>query len=170
MLKNKQDCPNLASFKLQNLRIGLRYFRFLKACGSRRHILKLSWFHNSCQQNLCVPKCPKTVLFFQFHIPGTVGNPLHTNRNKRSKSLATTYKEIALLQYYFLELCYETSVSCRKCSCLSFFLLTLICFNKKVHDFLRRSMHYWGLTSCCTFLKIVPFDSSWIEQLLIDKS
>ena len=36
------------------------------------HILKLSWFHNSCQQNFCVTKCPKTVLFFQFHIPGTV--------------------------------------------------------------------------------------------------
>ena len=40
-----------------------------QACG---HILKLSRFHNSCKQNFCVTKCPKTVLFFQFHITGTV--------------------------------------------------------------------------------------------------
>ena len=34
--------------------------------------MKLSWFHNSCKQNFYVTKCPKTVLFFQFHITGTV--------------------------------------------------------------------------------------------------
>ena len=40
-----------------------------QACG---HILKLSRFHNSCKQNFCVTKCPKTVLFVQFHNTGTV--------------------------------------------------------------------------------------------------
>ena len=37
------------------------------------YILKLLWFHNSCKQNICDTKCPKTVLFFQFHITRTVG-------------------------------------------------------------------------------------------------
>ena len=49
------------------------------------HILKLSWFHNSCQQNFCVTKCPKTVLFFQFHIPGTVG-PISKNEAQSSST------------------------------------------------------------------------------------
>ena len=35
-LQIKQNCLNLASYKLEFLRIGLMYFRFLKACESRR--------------------------------------------------------------------------------------------------------------------------------------
>ena len=37
------------------------------------NILKLSRFHNSCKQKFCATKCPKTVLFEQFHICMTVG-------------------------------------------------------------------------------------------------
>ena len=36
MRKITQKCSNLASWKLQFLKIGLMYFRFLKACGSGR--------------------------------------------------------------------------------------------------------------------------------------
>ena len=36
------------------------------------NILKLSRFHNSCKQKFCATKCPKTVLFEQFHICMTV--------------------------------------------------------------------------------------------------
>ena len=36
------------------------------------HILKVSRFYNSCKQNFHVTKCPKTVLFVQFHNTGTV--------------------------------------------------------------------------------------------------
>ena len=36
------------------------------------HILRLSRFHNSCEQNICVTKTPKIHLFIQFHITGTV--------------------------------------------------------------------------------------------------
>ena len=36
MLKIKQKCFNLASFKLEFLKIGLMNLRFLKACGSGR--------------------------------------------------------------------------------------------------------------------------------------
>ena len=45
-----------------------------QACG---HILKLSRFHNSCKQNFCVTKCPKTVLFVQFHNTVTVLTKTH---------------------------------------------------------------------------------------------
>ena len=44
-----------------------------KALG---HILRLSKLYNSCKQNFCVTKCPKTVLFVQFYNTGTV--VLHT--------------------------------------------------------------------------------------------
>ena len=47
-----------------------------QACG---HILKLSRFHNSCKQNFCVTKCPKTVLFVQFHNTGTVNSLFHVH-------------------------------------------------------------------------------------------
>ena len=36
------------------------------------HILKPSWFHNSCKQNFCVTKSPKIHLYYQFHIWVTV--------------------------------------------------------------------------------------------------
>ena len=36
------------------------------------NILELSRFHNSCKQKFCATKCPKTVLFEQFHICMTV--------------------------------------------------------------------------------------------------
>ena len=37
-----------------------------------RHISKLSRLHNSCRQRFSVTKCPKTVLFGQFHRTVTV--------------------------------------------------------------------------------------------------
>ena len=45
-----------------------------KAC---EHILQLDRFHNSCKQKFSVSKCPKTVLFGQFHNTGTVCSGLH---------------------------------------------------------------------------------------------
>ena len=34
------------------------------------HILKISWFHNSCKQNFCVTKTPEIHLFFSFILQG----------------------------------------------------------------------------------------------------
>ena len=94
------------------------------------HILILNRLHSRCKQSFCVTKCPKTVLFQQFHICMTV-------------RIWHFFRKVSLLLL-------ERSTSRKKCHCLLFYCLTLFPVEKNTHHIvenIREGHFYYVQTS-----------------------